>query len=140
MKKEFIKLHMKWARDIALLSKAERLKVGAILVTANGMISTGYNGTFPGDSNICELSDGSTSPEVYHAEENILNKMLHEGVSPKGATLIMTDSPCGPCSRWILSSGIKHVIYDREYRLTEGIDYLKRHNVIVEQFKLYEDN
>ena len=35
-------------------SYAKRAKVGAVIVKNRSIISEGYNGTYPGDENVCE--------------------------------------------------------------------------------------
>jgi len=54
MKQKFIDAHMKVAEVYAQLSHAVRLKVGAIVVKDNRVISIGYNGTPAGWDNCCE--------------------------------------------------------------------------------------
>lgn len=49
--------HMDVARAHARLSKGERGKVGACLVTAHGVILGGCNGMAPGGSNVLEEND-----------------------------------------------------------------------------------
>jgi dCMP deaminase len=46
---------MRVALDTAQLSYAEKLKVGAVAVRDGRIIATGYNGTPPGESNVCEI-------------------------------------------------------------------------------------
>ena len=43
-----------------------------------------------------------------------------------------TASPCIECSKLIIQSGIKRVVYAEKYRLTDGVDLLKRAGVVVE--------
>ena len=54
MKEKFIKAYMQTAKVFAELSTAVRLKVGAIVVKDNRIISIGYNGTPAGWDNTCE--------------------------------------------------------------------------------------
>lgn len=43
----------------------------------------------------------------------------------------MTDAPCIECSKLIIQAGIKRVVYAKDYRLTDGIDLLRRANIEV---------
>jgi dCMP deaminase len=61
-----------------------------------------------------------------HAEANAITKVAKSNNSSEGATLYVTDSPCMECSKLIIQSGIKRVVYAREYRITDGLDLLKR--------------
>ena len=117
-----------WAQN----SYCKRRKVGALLVKNRMIISDGYNGTPSGFENICE-EDGVTKPYVLHAEANAITKVAKSGNSSEGATLYVTASPCLECSKLIIQSGIKRVVYRDEYRLTDGIDLLRRAGIEVER-------
>ena len=43
----------------------------------------------------------------------------------------MFDSPCIECSKLIIQAGIKRVIYNREYRIMDGVDLLRRAGIEV---------
>ena len=68
---------------------------------------------------------------MLHAEANAITKLARSSNNSDGATLYVTDSPCIECSKLIIQAGIKRVVYAREYRLSEGIDLLKRANINV---------
>ena len=118
-----------WARN----SYCKRRQVGALIVKDRMIISDGYNGTPSGFENICEDENGVTKPYVLHAEANAITKVAKSGNSSQGATLYVTASPCLECSKLIIQSGIKRVVYKDEYRLTDGIDLLRRAGVEVEK-------
>ena len=124
-------LYMRMARTWAENSYCQRRKVGAILVKDQMIISDGYNGTPAGFENICEDENSVTKPYVLHAEANAITKIARSGNNSDGATLYVTDSPCIECAKLIIQAGIKRVIYGREYRLTDGIDLLRRANIEV---------
>ena len=117
-----------WAQN----SYCKRRKVGALLVKDRMIISDGYNGTPSGFENICE-EDGVTKPYVLHAEANAITKVAKSGNSSEGATLFVTASPCLECAKLIIQSGIKRVVYRDEYRITDGIDLLRRAGIEVER-------
>jgi dCMP deaminase len=113
------------AKEISKLSHCERSKVGAIIVKDDNVVSFGYNGTPTGVDNCCERG-GVTVLEVIHAEMNAILKAAKVGYSVNGATLYITLSPCIECSKLILQSGIKKVVYLEEYRKTDGLQFLKQ--------------
>ena len=117
-----------WAQN----SYCKRRKVGALLVKDRMIISDGYNGTPSGFENVCE-EDGVTKPYVLHAEANAITKVAKSGNSSDGATLYVTASPCLECSKLIIQAGIKRVVYRDEYRLTDGVDLLRRAGIQVEK-------
>jgi dCMP deaminase len=105
--------------------------VGALVVKDKMIISDGYNGTPAGFENICE-ENGVTKPYVLHAEANAITKIARSGNNSNGSTLYVTDSPCIECAKLIIQAGIKRVIYSREYRLTDGVDLLRRAGIEVQ--------
>ena len=116
-----------WAEN----SYCERRKVGALIVKNKMIISDGYNGTPAGFENVCEDGNNVTLPYVLHAEANAITKIARSGNNSEGATLYVTDAPCIECAKLIIQSGIKKVFYSRQYRLTDGIDLLKRAGIEV---------
>jgi len=121
-----------WAKN----SYCDRRKVGALIVKDRMIISDGYNGTPSGFENICEDESGSTKAYVLHAEANAITKVAKSHNSSEGATLYVTDSPCVECSKLIIQSGIKRVVFDRKYRITDGLDLLERAGVELEELHL----
>lgn len=118
-----------WARN----SYCKRRQVGALLVKDRMIISDGYNGTPSGFENQCEDGNGVTKPYVLHAEANAITKVAKSGNSSKDATLYVTASPCLECAKLIIQAGIRRVVYRDEYRLTDGVDLLKRAGIEVEK-------
>ena len=118
-----------WAKN----SYCKRRQVGALIVKDRMIISDGYNGTPAGFENICEDENGITKPYVLHAEANAISKVAKSGNSSEGSTLYVTASPCLECSKLIIQACIKRVVYRDEYRLTDGIDLLKRAGIEVEK-------
>jgi len=125
--------YMKVALAHSELSKANRKKVGACLVTPSGVIIPGYNGTPAGWDNVCEYNN-VTSPYVIHAELNCILKASKEGISIKGSNIYVTLSPCQQCSAMIAQAGISEVIYLEEYRDKTGIYELMKNNIKVRKF------
>lgn len=128
---ELDKRYLRMARIWAENSYCTRRKVGALIVKDKMIISDGYNGTPSGFENVCELDNGTTKPYVLHAEANAITKIAKSGNNSDGATLYVTASPCLECSKLIIQSGIRRVVYSEAYRLTDGIDLLKRAGVEV---------
>lgn len=123
--KKWHKTYLGIAKLISRHSYAERRKVGAILVKSGRIISTGYNGTPCGFDNNCE-ENGSTKPEVLHAESNAIAKCAKSTESSDGSVLYVTLSPCIECSKLIVQCGIKEVYFSELYRDLSGLDLLKK--------------
>lgn len=123
--------YLRMARIWAENSYCQRRKVGALVVKDKMIISDGYNGTPSGFENVCEDENNVTKPYVLHAEANAITKLARSSNNSDGATLYVTAAPCIECAKLIIQSGIKRVIYVEQYRLTDGIDLLKRANIEV---------
>ena len=127
--KRYLRMAAVWAEN----SYCKRRQVGALIVKDQMIISDGYNGTPAGFENICEDENNVTKPYVLHAEANAISKVAQSGNSSKDATLYVTASPCLECAKLIIQAGIKRVVYRDAYRLTDGIDLLRRAGIEVEQ-------
>lgn len=131
MKKKEINLYKKLVETVAEMSTCNILKVGAIIVKNNSVISYGYNGTPIGDDNNCECQ-GETIDTVIHAEQNALYKCASSNSNCKNAVVFCTHAPCIRCAVAMYQSKIKKVYYINEYKNRLGIDFLNRKNVKVE--------
>ena len=129
---KYLRMAAIWAQN----SYCKRRQVGALIVKDRMIISDGYNGTPSGFENVCEDESGVTKPYVLHAEANAITKVAKSGNSSEGATLYITASPCIECAKLIIQSGIKRVVYSDEYRLTDGVDLLRRAGIEVERADL----
>lgn len=127
-------LWMDYASRAAQESYCQRRKVGAVIVKNGTPIAVGWNGTPSGESNQCEASDGTTLPHVVHAEDNALRKLTRGAESGQCATLYVTTAPCANCASRIADAGIMAVYYKEAYSSCDGIEYLQRHGVKVEQY------
>lgn len=123
----YLRMAQIWAEN----SYCKRRQVGALVVKDKMIISDGYNGTPSGFENDCETPENVTRPYVLHAEANAITKLARSNNNSDGATLYVTDAPCIECSKLIIQAGIRRVIYAREYRLTDGIDLLRKANIDV---------
>ncbi len=118
--------YLRMARIWSENSYCQRRQVGALIVKDKMIISDGYNGTPSGFENVCEDEQGLTKPYVLHAEANAITKIARSGNNSDGSTLYVTDAPCIECAKLIIQAGIRRVVYCREYRLSEGLDLMKR--------------
>ena len=118
--------YMRMAKIWAENSYCIRRQVGALIVKDKMIISDGYNGTPSGFENICEDENDRTKPYVLHAEANAISKVARSYNSSEGATMYVTASPCIECSKLIIQSGIRRVVYSEYYHHTEGIELLEK--------------
>lgn len=121
----YLRMAQIWSEN----SHCNRLKVGALIVKGNMIISDGFNGTPSGFDNTCEDENNITVPYVLHAEANAITKIARSHNSSDGATLYVTASPCLECAKLIIQSGIKRVVYGEKYRLDDGLKLLEKANI-----------
>jgi dCMP deaminase len=135
MKKQlkYDKAYLRMASEWSKLSYCQRRQVGALIVKDRMIISDGYNGTPTGMENICEDEAGYTKWYVLHAEANAILKVASSNHSCRDATLYLTMSPCQECSKLIHQAGIKRLVYMERYKNTEGVEFLEKAGVTVEQ-------
>lgn len=129
--RSYLKMAAVWAQN----SYCQRRQVGALIVKDRMIISDGYNGTPSGFENQCEDENGVTKPYVLHAEANAITKVAKSNNSSDGATLYITSSPCVECAKLIIQAGIVRVVFSNEYRITDGLDLLRRANIEVVYIK-----
>ena len=122
----YLRMAQIWSEN----SYCVRRKVGALIVRDNMIISDGFNGTPSGFPNICE-ENNVTFPYVLHAEANAITKVARSNNSSEGSTLYVTASPCMECSKLIIQSGIKRVVFSDLYRIQDGLDLLRKAGIEV---------
>jgi dCMP deaminase len=123
--KRYLEMAQIWAKN----SYCTRRQVGALIVKGRMIISDGYNGTPSGFENICEDENGTTKPYVLHAEANAITKVAKSNNSSENATLYVTTSPCLECSKLIIQSGIKRIVFCEKYHNEDGLQLLERANI-----------
>lgn len=100
---------------ISSRSPSKRLKVGSIIVKDNRVISSGYNGFPSGCPHESIVRDGHEINTI-HSEQNSISDAAKRGVAIENSTIYITHFPCIHCTKYIISSGIKKIIYLEEYR------------------------
>src|SRR3990167_4300701 len=118
------------AKVAALRSNCIKRKVAAVIVRDKRIIATGYNGTPRGVKNCSDggcprcNSFGASGENLEeclcsHAEENAIVQSAYHGVEIKDSTLYTTFSPCLMCTKMIINSGIKEVVYNAAYPMAD---------------------
>ena len=133
-KRQFDYMYLAIAKNVATMSFATRLKVGAIIVKDGNIISMGFNGMpygFPNEDIefINEAGELQTNPLACHGEFNAIVKAAASTYDISGATLYQTISPCMECVKPILQSKIKRVVFEEYYRIRDSIDILTKAGV-----------
>jgi len=119
----------------------ENRQVGAVIVKDKRILTTGYNGAPSGLKSCKEREEclrkklnipSGTRHEVcyaVHAEQNAIVQAAKLGVSVEGATMYVTHQPCSICTKIIINSGIKKIIYREGYPDEFSLDLLREAGV-----------
>lgn len=121
---------MRIAQIVALRSNCVKRKVAAIIVRDRRIISTGYNGTPRGVKNCnqggCPRCNGLAPSGTRldecvcsHGEENAIVQAAYHGIAIKDGVLYSTLSPCLQCTKMIINAGIREVVFNGHYPLSE---------------------
>lgn len=147
---------MEIAKIVSKQSTCCRLKVGAVIVNNEKIISIGYNGVASKKEH-CE----DHFNKIFFEEKNWINSekfnILHREFSRKNelhaelncilgiekdklinSQLYITTSPCINCAKLIISSGIETIYFEEEYDREEGneaIRFLLDNDITIIQIK-----
>lgn len=135
------------AKEIAKASKCVSKQVGAVIVKDGRILSTGYNGTPAGYINCSEYWNNEYTKEHHewsktyeiHAEMNAIIWAARKGIAIEGATIYVTLEPCSECSKNLIASGIKRIVYEKSYEHTNSeiiSQFIKDNGVQIEQIAL----
>jgi deoxycytidylate deaminase len=111
-------------RGPELLFDPGRHGVGCVLVRDNRVLASGYNGSAPHQSHcdtVGHLMVEGHCRRTIHSEANALLQCALDGVSPAGATLYTTASPCFDCAKLILRAKIAKVVWGSAYQSRYGL-------------------
>ena len=108
------------AKLSAMRSKDPNTQVGACIVSEdNKILSMGYNGfpkgcsddEFPWD----KMDEDPYNRKYFYVTHSELNAILnYRGGSLEGSKIYVSLFPCNECSKAIIQSGIREIIYDSD--------------------------
>jgi dCMP deaminase len=136
-KKEYF---MEIAKVVSKRSNCLNRQVGSVIVNSNQIISVGYNGPAFHELNCISCNRTESGKDLnlcfaIHAETNAIIQALK--TNRYFYTIYTTTEPCHDCSKLIVASGIKEIIYLEKYPISkECDDFLKINNIYKEQYKL----
>ena len=124
----------------------ENRHVGAVIVKDKRIVATGYNGAPAGIKSCAErgeclrrvrnIASGTMQEVCYavHAEQNAIIQAAKLGIPLDGAVMYVTHQPCVICTRMIINSGIKKVIYKNGYPDEFALQLFSESNVEILKF------
>lgn len=120
--------------------------VGCIIVTEDNrsILSSGYNGV-PAGLPHCETcrrrtegfgpGEGLHRSRSSHAEQNAIGQAAKYGKEINNSIIYCTALPCNECSKIIINSGIKKVVFCDDYPGSEAIEMFQQANIEVEKLE-----
>lgn len=113
-----------------------RMHCGCVMVKDKEVVSTGYNGSIPGDEHCedvgCLIVDNHCVRTV-HAEMNALVQAAKHGKSVDGATAYITNMPCTTCAKALVSAGIKRVVIFSDFHDTLASEFFAKAGVKIDK-------
>lgn len=113
-----------------------RMHCGCILVKDKRVVSTGYNGSIPGDEHCeeigCLIVDNHCVRTV-HAEMNAIVQAAKRGHAIDGATAYVTNMPCTNCAKALITAGIKRVVVFSDYHDTLATQFFSKAGVAIDK-------
>lgn len=140
--KNFIKI----AEEVSKWSKCISKHVGALIVKDNRILSTWYNWTpawyincsdYWNNNYTKEHHDWSDKYEI-HAEMNSILWAARKGVNIEWSTIYCTHQPCFQCTKNIIASWIKKIVYKNKYEHVDSSitnKFIEDNNIEILHFK-----
>ncbi len=113
-----------------------RMHCGCVLVRNKNVVTTGYNGSIPGDEHCeevgCLVADNHCVRTV-HAEMNALVQAARLGHCVDGATAYVTNMPCTTCAKALITAGVKRVVVFSDYHDTLATEFFAKGGVKIDK-------
>ena len=121
---------MDLAEKESKLSCCQNLKVGAIFVKNNRIITQShnyniYNINCTDEYDKCCRDKVGGCRDAIHAEQDVINKIISDNISKKdiiNCTLYVTHSPCIVCAKLLKLLQISRVVYKYSYAKYKGLE------------------
>ena len=130
---------MKLAMLASERATSPRLHCGCVLVNNKNVISTGYNGSIPGDDHCedagCMIVDNHCVRTV-HAEMNALIQAARRGHAVEGASAYITNMPCTTCAKALITAGVKRVVVFSEFHDTMAEKFFAKAGVAIDRIAM----
>ncbi len=132
---------LKLAMLVSERATCPRMHCGCVLVRNKNIISTGYNGSIPGDEHCedigCLIVDNHCVRTV-HAEMNALVQAAKYGHPVEGAAAYVTNMPCTTCAKSLVTAGIRRVVVFSDYHSTLATEFFAKAKVQIDKIAMPE--
>ncbi|NLH60344.1 MAG: dCMP deaminase [Ignavibacteriales bacterium] len=132
---------LKMAMLVSERATCPRMHCGCVLVRDRQILSTGYNGSIPGDDH-CEdagcLVVDNHCVRTIHAEMNAILQCSSHGVNTKDSTAYVTNMPCTNCAKALIAAGIKEIVIFSDYHDTMAEEFFVKAGVKLRRLEMPE--
>ncbi len=130
---------LKLAMLVSERATCPRMHCGCVLVRDKRILSTGYNGSIPGDVHCeddgCMIVDNHCVRTI-HAEMNAILQCSIHGVSTVGATAYVTNMPCTNCAKALIAAGIEEIVIFSDYHDTKAEEFFSIAKVAIRRLEM----
>jgi dCMP deaminase len=130
---------LKVAMLVSERSTCPRMHCGCVLVRDKQILSTGYNGSVPGEPHCedvgCKVIDDHCIRTI-HAEMNAILQCSSHGVSTKDAVAYVTNMPCTNCAKVLIAAKIKEVIIFSDFHDTLAEEFFLSSGVLLRRLPM----
>ena len=130
---------LKLAMLVSERATCPRMHCECVLVREKRILSTGYNGSIPGDQHCedagCMVVDNHCVRTV-HAEMNAILQCSIHGISTIGAAAYITNMSCTNCAKALIGAGIKEVVIFSEYHDTLAVEFFEKAKVKIKRIDI----
>jgi len=116
-----------------------RMHCGCVLVKNNRVLSTGYNGSLPGQPH-CEeigcLVENNHCIRTNHAEINALVQAATQGNNLEGATAYVTNMSCTTCAKALIAAGVKRIVVFTDFHDTRATEFYRDSKVKIDKLPM----
>ena len=113
-----------------------RMHSGCVRVRDKRVVSTGYNGSIPGDEHCeevgCLVVDNHCLRTVTAGMKRVV-QAAKRGHSIDGATAYVTNMPCTSCAKALITAGIKRVVVFSDYHDTLATQFFAKAGVRIDK-------
>ena len=130
--------------SLAKRATCDRGRAACVIVKDNQVVVSGYVGSPPGLPHCDDVGhlmkkviqeDGRITEHcmrTIHAEQNAICQAAKRGVSIEGATVYCRMSPCATCAKLLIACGIKRVVAEFRYQVSEGEELLRQAGIQID--------
>ncbi len=134
---------LKLAMLVSERATCPRMHCGCVLVKDRQILSTGYNGSIPGDGHCedigCYIVDNHCIRTI-HAEMNAILQCSSHGIMTKGASAYVTNMPCTNCAKALITAGIVEIIIFSDYHDTLAEEFFSIAGIKIKRLEIPDMN